>query len=60
LRGDALAVAQHGYSICQRENFLHPMRDVDYADALRPEIPHDSVKEMHFLLRERGGRLIHD
>ena len=40
--------------------FLHPMRDVDYADALGAEIPDDSIEQMYFLLRERGCRLIHD
>ena len=60
LRGDALAVAQDGHPISQSKYLLHPMRDVDHADALCAEIPDDSIKQMHFLLRERGRRLIHN
>ena len=40
-RAHAFAIAQHRHSISERKNFLQPMRDVDDADAARPQIFHD-------------------
>ena len=60
IRAHAFAVTKDGDAVGNREDFFEPVGDVDDADTAALEIAHDAKEQLHFLLRQRRGRLVHD
>ncbi len=59
-RDDALPVAQHGDPIGDREHLVEFVRDVDAGNAAFAVAPDQLEQRDHFLIGERGGRLVQD
>ena len=57
---DISSVAQHDHPIGEELDLCQPMRDVNNADAARPQPRHQLKKLRGLILRQAGCRLIHD
>ena len=53
------AVPEHFDMVGYLEQFLHAVGDVDDADVAGGERPYDAEQDLHFLLGQGGGRLVH-
>ena len=59
-RSDERAVTQNGNAICDRENLVESVADVDNADAASLEAADDVEKPRDVALSQRRCRLVHD
>ena len=59
-RAHARAVAQDGDAVGDLKQLFQPVRDVDDADALRPQLADHPEQMLHLAVAERRGRLVHD
>jgi hypothetical protein len=59
-RSNERAVTQNGNAICDRENLVESVADVDNADAASLEAADDVEKARDVALSQRRCRLVHD
>ena len=57
---DMLSIAQHNHAIGQSLHFRQTVRNINNADAARAKLGHQFKKLLGLMLRQAGGRLIHD
>ena len=55
-----LAVSKDRHEVADLHDLFETVRDVDDGDAFRRQLAHDLEKNLHFLRRKRGSRLVHD
>ena len=54
------AIAKHGHSIGESDDFVDAVRGEDDCDARRGELPHDLEQRLALRGRQRRSRLVHD
>ncbi len=57
---DVPPLPQDGDPICELEDFVHPVGDIDDGDAIRRHAPHDVEEARLFDVGQARRRLIHD
>ena len=57
---DVFAVPENRHIVCDREDLIHLVGDIDDPHAMRLLIRDDRKEVLHFAFGKRGSRLIHD